>query len=108
MYKCMFPECDYEVSDREKIDYHHIKPKELGGSDNSNNRIFLCPIHHRYIYVENVKYGHHSIKRKESIIIRGMYPSTAGTVLHFTSCEDELDYFYMYSKKLLAQACEIS
>lgn len=39
MYRCMFPDCTYEVNDRSLIDWHHVKPKELGGSDMATNRM---------------------------------------------------------------------
>jgi hypothetical protein len=104
MYKCMYPDCTYTVHDRNLIDWHHIKPKEIGGSDAARNRLFLCPTHHRMIYVPEVSYGIHSIKSRGSIIVKGFMNSTAGIVLHFVDCDDDIDYFYMYSKNLKAPA----
>lgn len=47
MYTCLFPDCTYKTNDRNQIDWHHVKPKELGGSDLPGNRMWLCPNHHR-------------------------------------------------------------
>lgn len=102
----MYPECTYQTNDRFSIDYHHIKPKELGGSDMSSNRMYLCPNHHRHIFVELSKTGIHSMKCTGSIIIHGLIPSTAGIVLHYTNCDDGIEYYYMYSKKIKAPACQ--
>lgn len=104
LYNCMYPDCTYAVTDREKIDWHHIKPKELGGSDMPSNRMYLCPTHHRHIFVTAAKNGIHSMKSKSSIVIHGFIQSTAGIVLHYTDCEDDTEYYYMYSKKLKAPA----
>ena len=98
MYQCMFPGCDYQVKDREKIDNHHIVPKELGGSDKHFNRILLCPVHHRCVYVPSAKVGLHSFKREGAIIIQGYMKSTAGKGLIYTNCDDGKEYVYIYSK----------
>ena len=100
-YKCMFPNCTYSTSSREKIDYHHIKPKELGGSNKHHNRIFLCPTHHRHIYIPEAAYGIHSIKDKDSIIIKGYIDSTAGKGLRYIVCKDNREYAYLYSKNVV-------
>jgi len=36
--------CDYPLTEE-----HHIVPEEYGGADNEENKIFLCPNHHRII-----------------------------------------------------------
>ena len=69
MYYCEL--CDYQTKNRNNIEYHHIIPKELEGSDKLNNRVWLCPNHHKMIYVSGSKAGIHSIKNESSIIIKG-------------------------------------
>lgn len=79
MYFCEL--CDYQTENRSLIEYHHIVPKELEGSDNSFNRIYVCPNHHKTIYIDGSMSGIHSIKNNESIIIKGKFNSTEGKVL---------------------------
>ncbi|MEM4261007.1 MAG: HNH endonuclease signature motif containing protein [Candidatus Woesearchaeota archaeon] len=79
MYFCEF--CDYKTLNRNNIEYHHIIPKELNGVDNSYNRVYLCPNHHKMIYVDGSLNGIHSIKNSDSIIIKGQFNSTEGKLL---------------------------
>lgn len=95
----MFPGCTYCVPNREQIDNHHIIPKSDGGSDKQHNRIFLCPVHHRNIYIPSAKVGLHSFKRDGSIIIKGYMQSTAGKGLRYINCDDKKEYVYLYSKQ---------
>jgi hypothetical protein len=81
MFYCNYPCCDYKVKDRRLIHNHHIIPKELGGTDDDYNRIFLCPNHHSKIYIPNSINGQHSIMVEGSIIIKNKYLSTNGYVL---------------------------
>ena len=37
---CEFPGCDYETDCRNKIHLHHIKPREIGGTNRTNSTIF--------------------------------------------------------------------
>jgi len=99
MYICKFPDCTYTTKDRNTIDYHHIIPKELNGKDGANNRISLCPTHHRMIFVPNAKTGLHSIKTKNSIIIKNILYSTIGAVLHYIDCKDDKEYIWSYDSK---------
>lgn len=90
MFKCQYPNCKYETNFRNQIDYHHIVPKELGGSDKAHNRIYLCPNHHKSIYVPEAKHGIHSINNNSTILIRKVY-STAGFLLEYKE-NDEIKY----------------
>ena len=79
MYFCEL--CDYSTENRNYIEYHHIVPKELKGSDKPYNRIWLCPNHHKMVYVDGSQSGIHSIKNDDSIIIKGKLDSTGGKIL---------------------------
>jgi len=40
-----------EICDESRVrDYHHIVPKSMDGSDESWNRVNLCPNHHRLVH----------------------------------------------------------
>ena len=83
MFKCEFPGCCYETAYRSQINFHHIKPKELGGDDKKSNLIHLCPTHHTKVYVEGTTAGIHTIQGSDSIILRGWLQSTGGKVLEY-------------------------
>ena len=82
-YNCKFPKCDYTTNHRSQINYHHIVPQELNGTDKDYNRIWLCPTHHTKIYVPESKSGIHSIKSFDSIVLIGWMSSTNGRVLEY-------------------------
>lgn len=82
-YSCEFPKCDYSTSHRSQVNYHHILPLELNGSDKEYNRIWLCPTHHTKIYVPESKSGMHSCKGRDSIVLIQWLSSTAGRVLEY-------------------------
>ena len=94
-YECKFPFCKYCTNNRNKIHFHHIIPRELGGVDNDRNIIELCPNHHSLIYVPESLFGVHSIRDLGSIIIRNRYLSSDGWVLEYE--RDFLIYYYFYS-----------
>jgi hypothetical protein len=75
--------CNYSTDSRSKINFHHIVPRELMGSNNESNRIYLCPTCHSLIYVEGTSSGIHSIRCEKSIIIFGWFQSTSGRVLQY-------------------------
>ena len=81
-YNCKFPNCDYSTNHRSQINYHHIIPRELNGSNKDFNRIWLCPTHHTKIYIPHSN-GMHSIKGSDSIILVGWLTSTGGRVLEY-------------------------
>ncbi len=67
MFKCQFPNCSYKTKNRWQIHHHHICSKELNGSDNTWNLIWLCPICHSRIYIPNSNNGIHKMLAKNSI-----------------------------------------
>lgn len=82
-YHCQFPNCSYETNLRAQIDLHHIIPKENNGLDDEWNRIWLCPTHHRKIYIPESKKGMHSSKSNDSIVLKGKLKSTGGLLLEY-------------------------
>ena len=82
-FNCEFPKCDYSTSHRSQVNYHHIVPLELNGSDKDYNRIWLCPTHHTKIFVPKSKSGMHSIKGLDSIVLIQWLNSTQGRVLEY-------------------------
>lgn len=82
MFSCEFPYCDYSTNDRSKIDYHHIIPREHDGTNDEWNLIYLCPNHHRRIYISGT-HGNHSRKSEDSIEINGWKSSTGGKILEY-------------------------
>ncbi len=81
IFYCEF--CNYETKSRSKINWHHIVPKELGGSNKVFNRIYVCPTCHNLIYVPESKTGTHSIKTEQSIILLGWFSSTDGKFIRY-------------------------
>ena len=79
MYFCEL--CDYSTLNKQEMDFHHIVPKELEGSDNLFNRVWLCARCHRKVYVEGSMSGIHSTKNNDSIVIKGWFNSTEGKLL---------------------------
>jgi hypothetical protein len=93
-YKCQFPNCTYSTKYRFQLHYHHIVPKELGGTDKSNNRLWLCPNHHNRIYIPNTIHGIHSKKTDNSIIIIGWMMSTEGKTLCWCNANDPVQHIF--------------
>lgn len=85
MYHCEFPNCSFTSRDRSKFAYHHIIPRSKDGSNDSNNRIWLCLAHHTDIYIPGEIRGIHSKVRDNSIIIIGWHYSTGGRVLEYSN-----------------------
>lgn len=81
MYHCEFPGCDYSTESRTQIEYHHITPKSKGGKNDRSNRAWLCPNHHKKIYIPTEEKGIHSKQSEDSIILVGWMQSTAGRTL---------------------------
>ena len=78
MFKCTL--CEYQ-SERTSIHYHHIIPRELGGTDKASNLVYLCPNCHNKVFVPDSNSGIHSFKNNNSIQIFGWLNSTVGRVL---------------------------
>lgn len=93
MHKCEFPGCNYTTENRTQIEYHHIVPKTKGGSNRAKNRIWLCPNHHKMIYVPGEERGIHSKLHMNSIVILGWVQSTGGRLLQYKNAnEEEIHY----------------
>lgn len=82
VYYCEYPNCEYKTESRNKINHHHIVPKELQGTDLLYNKVYLCPTHHSLVYIPESKSGNHSIRTKDSFQILGIVSSTAGFLLN--------------------------
>ena len=65
------------------MDLHHIVPLCMDGSDLPFNRMWVCPDHHRRIFVPGCQSGHHAYKHADSIVVIGYLNSTVGRILHF-------------------------
>lgn len=100
-YKCEFPDCDYETTVRRDIDEHHIVPKSMGGSDKGFNKVYLCPNHHRKIYVEGCEHGFHSQITIDSIQIINIYKSTDGKVIHYKDVKNNEYAYYLNKNKIV-------
>lgn len=98
-YYCQFPGCNYSTDIRSQINYHHIKPIELGGKDGHGNRLYLCPNHHTKIYIPESKNGQHTFKGDDSIILICKYQSTGGVVVEYIDTDGETKYFVENSDK---------
>lgn len=92
-YNCEFPNCSYSSKNRSQIHEHHIVPRELGGNNKKNNKIYLCPNCHNKIFIPESKKGIHSKCYIDSIILKGRLKSTAGLVLEYIE-NDELKYHF--------------
>lgn len=89
MYKCEFPGCNYSTEFRTQIEYHHIIPKKNGGCNKPKNRVWLCPNHHKRVYIPTELNGIHSVKNENSIIILGWVQSTEGRILEWKHIDSE-------------------
>lgn len=49
---CKEPGCDASRSNGDAIQLHHIKPEKLGGTEDPDNLISLCDIHHKAAHIE--------------------------------------------------------
>ena len=95
IYNCEFPKCNYNTSHRSQIQYHHIVPVELNGSDKDYNRIWLCPTHHTKVFVKESRSGIHSIQGEDSIVIIQWMESTQGRVLEYQDRSGNSFYEWM-------------
>lgn len=93
MYHCQMPECDYMCENISQINFHHIVPRSMGGSDKKFNLIELCPNCHSKVYVEGMTYGIHAIKSENSVILIGKLLSTGGYVLEYKHINDNESHY---------------
>ena len=82
-YRCVFPGCGYETDDRRLIEFHHIKPRELGNTLNRDVTIPLCPTHHKLIYCPESTAGQHSRMDCNSLSVVQVTNTTAGKAVIF-------------------------
>jgi len=92
-YLCEFPNCNYSTCYRTQIHDHHINPVELGGENKRCNRIFLCPNHHTKVFIPESKSGIHTVKGKDSIILKGWLQSTGGMILNYIDQDGKEQYY---------------
>ena len=88
MYQCQMPECDYVCEDKSQINFHHIVPKSMGGSNSLSNLLELCPNCHSRIYIPEMEFGIHAIKHNNSVILLGKLFSTGGYLISYTDVTD--------------------
>lgn len=100
MYKCQMPDCDYMCEDKSQINFHHIVPQSMGGSNNPSNLIELCPNCHARVYVPEMKHGTHSIKHSNSVILHGIFLSTGGYVLNYQYIGNDESMFCVIDRVL--------
>jgi len=91
-YQCQFPNCTYTTENRNKIDSHHIVPVEQSGSNDSWNRIWLCPNCHRKIFIPTAKSGMHSKRSKNSVELINKIYSTAGYLLEYKDVDNQIKF----------------
>lgn len=94
-HRCEFPGCAVVEGSRSALDLHHIVPVCMGGTNAGANRIYLCPSHHRKVFVPECPSGHHSISHMDSIVIVGYLASSDGKVLHYKDPAG-LDRYWCY------------
>ena len=96
-YCCEFPKCSFQTTERDRIDHHHIVPKSMPGTSNKPfNMMWLCPDHHRAVYVPGATSGQHAIKNQDSIVIICKRASSQGSALEYERCSDSKGFYYFY------------
>ena len=66
---------------------------ELRGENKKCNRIFLCPNHHTKVFIPESKSGIHTVKGKDSIILKGWLQSTGGMILNYIDQDGKEQYY---------------
>ena len=94
MHKCEFPGCTFTSEYDNDLQYHHIIPQELNGSNDKFNLLHVCQHCHNKIYVrDSHKCSKHYKLRNDSIICHKICLATSGYVLEYSSLNDnELKY----------------
>jgi ATP-dependent DNA helicase RecQ len=49
---CQYPGCTLSSASGDKMDLHHIQNEQFGGTEDPNNLITLCDIHHKAMHIE--------------------------------------------------------
>lgn len=98
IHRCEFPGCDFESKYSRDLHKHHIKPKELGGSNKKLNLLKVCDRCHNRIHVPDSHIcSRHNVVRDDSIIINGINFSTAGWVMFYTRMIDGFQGIHLLS-----------
>lgn len=95
MFKCVFPNCNYCTKVRSKIDFHHVIPKEVDNHPDNKLTVPLCKTHHALIYHPEAKYGQHSIKEINSLIIKQIFDSTDGKAILYEDMDQNQFYYFI-------------
>lgn len=90
MYYCEI--CGYETESKSKLQKHHIIPKELNGTNDKWNLVYLCPSCHTNVYIPDSKFGNHSMKTSNSIIILSKKLSNYGMTINYID-KDGIEMF---------------
>ena len=49
---CQYPNCELSKQNGDKVNLHHIQNEQFGGTEDPNNLITLCDIHHKAMHAE--------------------------------------------------------
>jgi len=82
-YRCVFPNCPYETSDRSLMEFHHVHLRESGVKLNKDVTIPLCPVHHKLIYHPEATSGPHSVQHDGSLSVVQVTNTTTGKAVIF-------------------------
>lgn len=63
---CQAPSCELSRDNGGVMNIHHIRPEQFGGTEDPNNLILLCDIHHKEMHVEFSAYYEDS----KSVLVR--------------------------------------
>jgi 5-methylcytosine-specific restriction endonuclease McrA len=100
LYECWFPGCCNTYPEKSSVDIHHIIPKGMPeSSEKPFNKIVLCPSCHRRIFVPGTKRGIHSIKRNDSIILKGYLSTSVGKALLYEDSKGIPHVWYPKTKE---------
>lgn len=92
-YKCHWPNCEYETTDRCNIELHHIVPRELRPRLNQFVTLSYCPTHHRMIFHPESRHGHHSLKTDNKLKILNIYPTAPeGYAIEYENMRGDVFY----------------
>lgn len=101
MFKCVFPGCNYCTKVRSKIDFHHVTPKEVDNHPKNKKTITLCKTHHALIFHPDSRYGQHSIKSIDSLIIKQIFQSTNGEVILYEDMDMKQFYYFTETSEIV-------
>lgn len=50
--KCQWDDCELTRGNGDRMNLHHVHPEQFGGTEDPNNLITLCDIHHKMMHAE--------------------------------------------------------